>query len=92
MCARGAAPLERLAPDDKNSRRCQNRLPQFIEGEGGPCPQEPASGLKSLTCSLRVRCSIAEGTAPRRRLPPHYAFDNITLRGPSSIKEARNLS
>jgi hypothetical protein len=33
-----------------------------------------------------------QGTAPRRHLSFHYAFDNITLRGPSSVKEARNLS
>jgi hypothetical protein len=39
-----------------------------------------------------VRGSIAKGTAPRRHLSVHYAFDNITLRWPSSAKEARNLS
>jgi hypothetical protein len=54
--------------------------------------EEPTSGLEPLSCSLRVRGSIAKGTAPRRHLSFHYAFDNITLRGSSSAKEARNLS
>ena len=45
--------------------RLIRRSPLFIEG--GPCVQDPASGLKSLTCSLRVRCSLAEGTPARRR-------------------------
>src|SRR5215208_8259180 len=69
-------------------------LPLAIPSSSGLCQsaREPRSELEPLTCSLRVRGSIAKGTAPRRHLSFHCAFDNITLRGPSSVKEARNLS
>ena len=54
--------------------------------------KEPTSGLDPLTSSLYERCSIAEGTALRRRLLAVYAFDNVPLREPSSVREARNRS
>jgi hypothetical protein len=47
--------------------------------------REPTSGLEPLTSSHYERCSIAEGTALRRRLLAVYAFDNVTLREPSSV-------
>src|SRR5215217_1223167 len=54
--------------------------------------KEPTSGLGPLTCSLRVRCLNAEGTAPHQRLLLPHAFDNITLRASSFVRAARNLS
>jgi hypothetical protein len=54
--------------------------------------EKPTSGLDPLASSLYERCSIAEGTALRRCLLAIYAFDNITPREPSSVREARNRS
>jgi hypothetical protein len=45
-----------------------------------------------MTCSLRVRCSIAEGTSCADASLLFYAFDKITLRGPSSVSKAQKCS
>jgi hypothetical protein len=50
------------------------------------------TGEKPTELAAGESCSIAEGSAPRRRLLLPYAFDNNTLEGPSSVSKAPNFS
>jgi len=49
---------------------------------------EPTSGLEPLICSLRVRCSMVEGTTPRRRASLFMLSTVSLCGGSSSVREA----